>query len=66
MTAITSESQYLHMKPIFFQIKPLHTQSGPEDIEVIAAKAGKNGKFRNMHSNLQLERLTFCLVNVAT
>ena len=37
-----------------------------EDVEAISAKAGESGKIGNVQSNPQIERRTFCLVNVAT
>ena len=48
------------------QINPQYNQNEAEEVEAISAKAGKIGKIGNMLSNPQVERRTFCLVNVAT
>ena len=54
------------MMPRILKLSPLVIQKEAEDFEATTAKAGKNGKFCRIQMNPQVDRRTFCLVNVAT
>ena len=57
---------YYESRPIIFRITPLYKQFEVEDVEALSSKAGEIGKIGNMQTDPQVERRTFCLVNVAT